>query len=183
MLKIIFLIIVTLPYNSFAFNLNFSLYSSGLMAQKDEEGSRDTFSFHPKLSLSSVHPFTLNQFFSPELGIIKYVGLDDEYSKYTMFFLSNLIYKSSHQLLYKYGLGIFKTTISGKGGTITIRNGDDYATAYRPEESSTTYLASLNLGIELPKPRYSIGIDAFIFNSFSSLERSVSYSLNFNYFL
>lgn len=153
------------------------------MSQGDEEGNRDTFSFHPKLSISSILPLSSGQYFSPELGLIKYVGLDDEYSKITFFSHANLVYKSNHTLLYKYGVGIFATKISGEGGEITIRNGDDYAIAYRPDESISTYMASLNFSVEYPMPFYSFGLETYLFSPFSSLERSLSYSLTFTYFL
>jgi hypothetical protein len=46
------------------------------------------------------------------------------------------------------GLGNFRKSIKGEGGTVTIPNGSGTATAYKPGKAQESYTSTLNLGAD-----------------------------------
>ena len=62
---------------------------------------------------------------------------------------ADLAYELSPNLYVRIGPGIMFRTISGKGGTLTFRNGSSGTmTAYAPDRSQSSITVSANLGLE-----------------------------------
>jgi hypothetical protein len=62
----------------------------------------------------------------------------------------------------KFGLGIFRYEIKGKGGTIELNNGTGTATAYKPDRTVTSNTMYLVLGSGFPMTGWDLNLDLII---------------------
>lgn len=156
----------------------------GTSTQKDVDGSRRTLSFEPYIFVNTVLRAPFNHIFLPELGYVFHTSERyDEYKKSTMFLLLDLGYMLRSNLVLRYGIGIFKTSISSDGAAVTLANGTGTSTFYRPSESKTTYNTTWNLGIENSwNKNYATRFELYLFEALSS-KRDISYSISFAYYL
>ena len=158
----------------------------GLSTQKDEEGERNTISFHPAVALNGRWNIWGRHFFSPEVGFVIHLREKDKHSKTTTFFLLDMAYPLGMVLL-RYGLGFFRTSISGEGEVVQTRNGLSTIEFYAPSYvASVSNNMALDLGFEFPlgsRSPFFIKTEAYIFKILSSVERNLSYSLSFIYYL
>jgi hypothetical protein len=156
----------------------------GLSTQKDEEGGTSATNFQPSVFASSILPAPLNHLFLPELGLIFYRGLEDDYSKRTLYLLGDVGYKLNANLILRYGIGLFSTSISSDGGAITLNDGAGTSEFYKPSTSVTSYNVTWNLGIESAlNANWSARFETFLYEALSSVKRDVSYTLNITYYL
>ncbi len=185
MLKIITsTLILLLSINSYSLVGAGGYVPFGFSTQKDADGSRRTFSFEPYIFINGVLRAPYNHIFLPELGYVFHTSEKyDDYKKSTMFLLLDLGYMLRPNLVLRYGVGIFKTSISSDGGAVTLANGSGTSTYYRPNESKTTYNTTWNLGIEKSWTRnYATKFELYLFEPISS-KRDISYSLSLAYYL
>lgn len=156
----------------------------GLSTQKEDDGGRRTFSFEPFLFVNTVVQAPYNHIFLPEFGYVFHTSTQyDDYDKSTMFFLADLGYKLRSNLILRYGLGLFRTSIGSDGGAVTLQNGSGTSTFYKPGDSVTTYNTTWNLGIENSlNNNYSLRFQFYMFEPLSS-KRDLSYSLSLGYYL
>lgn len=164
------------------------LFNSSGTTQKDPSGGTNRTSFSPSFYATSSFKFLGNHFIAPMGGFVWHRDAgEDEYgdhSKKTYFVAANLIRPFLGRFAFHYGYGMFMTKISGDGGAVTVRNGDGYGEAYRPEESVTSYNSTLNAGVEyLPKNNVSIRGDLFLFSPLSSDKRSPAYQFSVGFML
>ncbi|WP_372654687.1 hypothetical protein [Halobacteriovorax sp.] len=156
----------------------------GLSTQKEDDGSRRTFSFEPYIFVNTILRAPFNHIFMTEFGYVFHTSKKyDEYKKSTMFLLLDLGYMLRSNLVLRYGIGIFKTSISSDGAAVTLANGTGTSTFYRPSESKTTYNTTWNLGIENSwNKHYATKLEFYLFEPISS-KRDISYSLSIAYYL
>lgn len=157
----------------------------GPSTQKETTGSRDTFSFSPMVSVNGVFatPF-YGQLFLPELAFVFHNEDQDGYSKRTMLFLFDFGHQISQGLLLRYGLGTALTRINGEGGTVELLNGGVPDTYYQPNQSSTSWNTTVNLGLENAfDANYAVRFQTYWFSIFNGEARKASYSLNLVYYL
>lgn len=185
MLRIICILwLVLVPMKSMAL-LNVGGYVPfGVSTQKKEDGGRNTFSFKPMIGVNTVMPIPgFSHVFLPEFGIVPQGKEADEYKKSTMYFLMDLGYMLTGNLLLRYGLGTFLTKISGDGAVVTMPNGSDTAQFYRPNEGETSWNTTLNLGLEFAFDSSSaVRMEGYLFSWISSA-RKFSYSLSYVYYM
>lgn len=157
----------------------------GPSTQKDIDGSKNTLSFDPMISFNTVVPVPYyNQLFLPELGFVVHGSGADDYSKRTIFLLTDLGYRFTDKFMLRYGIGTFITTVSGDGGQTTLNNGGGTSTFYRPSESSSSWNTTLNLGGEYAiDQNFSLRFQTYMFSILSSTSRKLSYSLSLTYYL
>ena len=157
----------------------------GPSTQKDIDGSKNTFSFDPMLSVNTVIPLSFyQQTFLPELGGVFHGSGADDYSKKTFFLLMDLGHRVNDKFMLRYGVGTFITTVSGSGGQTSLNNGSSTATFYLPSESSSSWNTTLNLGAEYAFDKnYSLRFQTYTFSALSSTSRKISYSLSLTYYL
>jgi hypothetical protein len=97
--------------------------------------------------------------FSPQLGYVRHtVKSDDsyggEYQIQTIMMLYDFVWVpeifsgSSVPFAVRLGLGNFRRSTKGKGGTVTIPNGGGTTTAPRPSSSEASYTGTFNLGAD-----------------------------------
>ena len=188
MKKVIFLLGVLLAHPAWSIHVSTGLYKS-LIDVQDKNGKMVTNPFSPSLSVGTNFKFTDGFGFSPQIGFIYHtVQTDDSYGKYKMysiFLLYDFIWvPQDYQFLaLRFGLGTFRKTITGEGGTITVPNGNSTATAYRPE-SATSYSSTFNLGTDInfnisTEWFNNVGMrfEVFSFRPLSQEYRSYTYNL------
>lgn len=74
----------------------------------------------------------------------------------------------------KWGLGVFRYEIKGKGGTVTLNNGNGTATFYRPSDTRVSYNTYVLLGASFPFTDWYLDFDLMISGAASSVRRSYS---------
>lgn len=157
----------------------------GPSTQKETTGSRNTFSFDPMLGVNTIltTPF-YGQLFLPEFAMVFHGSGDDDYKKNTWLFLADFGHRINNKLLLRYGLGTILTKISGDGGAVQLNNGGSTATFYQPNETSTSWNTTINLGLESAVTgNYAVRFETYLFSFFNNEARKFSYSLNVVYFL
>ena len=175
---------------SWSAHLSTGIYKS-LIDVQDKNGKEVTNPFSPALSVGSNFKFTDGFGFSPQLGFVYHtVQTDDSYGDYKMysiFLLYDFIWvpQSYQSFALRFGLGTFRKTITGKGGTVTIPNGTGTATAYRPE-SATSYSGTFNLGTDFKFnmrtnwfTNFGLRFEVFAFRPLSQEYRNYTYNLGF----
>ncbi len=156
----------------------------GFTTQKRPEGGNNKTTFHPMVVLSTVRPLPYEHVAMPEFGIVFHQNNFDEVSKKTIFILWDIGWRANDRFVLRYGFGTFMTKISGKGGSITLSNGDSTMAFAAPDETQTSYNTTLNLGVDVALGRhYAFKAEAFIFGMMKSTSRAISYSLAFNYYM
>lgn len=157
----------------------------GPSTQKTITGARNTFSFDPMISVNTIFNTSFyNQLFLPELAFVFHGEGQDGYSKRTTLFIFDFGHRLTGTTLLRYGLGTVLTSISADGGTVTLPNGNDTAEYYQPNETSTSWNTTLNLGIENSfGPNYAGRFQTYLFSIFDAEARKISYSISMVYYL
>lgn len=157
----------------------------GLSTQKETTGSKNTLSFDPMVGVNTIFatPF-YNQLFIPEFAMVFHGEGQDGYSKKTMLFLLDFGHQFGPQTILRYGIGTILTKVKSDGGTVTLLNGSTPTTFYKPDESTTSWNTTLNLGVEHSFSRtYALRFQTYWFSLLDSEARKVSYSLSAVYYL
>lgn len=157
----------------------------GPSTQKEPTGSKNTFSFDPMVSVNTVVPTPFyNQLFMPEFGMVFHGEGEDGYKKTTMLFLFDFGYEFLPSYVVRYGLGTAITRISADGGTVELLNGGTPDTYYRPNEASSSWNTTLNLGVESAfHQNYAFRFHTYWFSIFNNESRKASYSFSLVYYL
>ncbi len=152
-MKILILLLgVFLASPALSMHVSTGVYKS-LIDVQDKNGKTVTNPFSPALTVGSNFKFADGIGFSPQLGFVYHtVQTDDtygEYKMYSLFLLYDFMWVPQDYQFFalRFGLGTFRKTITGKGGSVTVPNGTGTATAYRPD-SSTSYSSTFNLGTD-----------------------------------
>jgi hypothetical protein len=142
----------------------------GLSTQKEDDGGRRTFSFEPYLFVNTIIKAPFNHIFLPEFGYVFHTSTQyDDYDKSTMFLLADLGYKLRSNLILRYGLGLFRTSVGSDGAAVTLQNGSSTSTFYKPGDSVTSYNTTWNLGIENSlNSNYALRFQTYLFEPLSS---------------
>lgn len=184
MKKIVLFLIIVLSDRSHSLVGAGGYVPFGLSTQSDKVGGKGTFDFQSMLYLNTALPVAYLDLFLPELGVVFYHDLKDDYSKKTYYLLLDFGYQLRSNTLFRYGLGMFWTSIKGEGKAVRLNNGSGYSTFYTPSLSQTTHNVTWNLGVEQAlNLNYALRFETYLFEVFSSLKRDVSYSLSFTYYL
>ena len=150
--------------------------------QTDSEGSKNTCSFLPALSLSYEHYFTTKFAFAPQFGAtLPKKGADDTINRMTLYALANAKYRTNYVNLIG-GLGFYFTRISGPGGEQELNNGSGTDSFPLPKEAVYSRNVIINLGLGLDFTETISGeLYTYIFNAASSEDRAFSIGLAATY--
>lgn len=153
-------------------------------SQSDMEGSSTKFDLNPYVSVSYAIPLWGRRHFAlPELGFVHHTDRADETSVRTIFILYNFGYHFTRQFMLRYGFGTFATRISGDDEEVVLMDGASERVFYSPNESRTTYVATVNLGGEYRFNRsWAAKLDGHIMTPLSSETRKFSYTLSAAYY-
>jgi hypothetical protein len=188
-MKILILLLgVLFASHAWSIHVSSGVYKS-LIDVQDKNGKEVKNPFSPALTVGSNFKFADGFGFSPQLGFVYHtVETDDSYGKYKMysiFLLYDFMWVPQDYQFFalRFGLGTFRKTISGQGGTVTIPNGNSTATAYRPE-SSTSYSSTINLGTDFNFnmstqwfTNMGVRFEVFAFRPLSQEYRTYTYNL------
>ncbi len=182
-LFIIFILVSTSYIYAAGFGLGLGGYALDTGTQKDAQGGSNATTIHPGINGKLIFNISGSNSFNPEFGYVFHRETADTYgtqSKKTIYILWDLSYAITKKLILQYGIGTFMTKISGDGGTVSVRNGESgTATAYKPEESVTSYNSTLNLGVEyFFFDKTSFKGEGFVFSFLSSEKRNIKYAIS-----
>lgn len=79
---------------------------------------------------------------------------------------------------WSFGPGIFRYSVTGKGGTYTDPNGNSY---YYPNSSATNQLLYLGAGIGYTSGSFRLGLETLCLGCFSNEKRTFALSILFSY--
>ena len=152
--------------------------------QKDSEGTARVFSLNPTISWSSKFNIYSEQYFCPMIAFSYHLGLEDEYTKSTLFVLYDFGWRIRDELFLRYGLGTYITRIGGDGESASLNNGTGMQTFYAPEAAANSFQTTLNLGMEYYfHPSLSLQSELSYFNFLSEKQKSFAYLLQVNFSL
>jgi hypothetical protein len=188
-MKIILLTVgLLLTTSLWAVHISTGLHKS-LIDVQDKQGDEVKNPFSPFFSVGTNFRLSGGFGFSPQLGFIYHtVQTDDtygEYKMYSLFALYDFLWVPQGYKFFglRFGLGTFRKTIKGEGGSVTVPNGSSTIKAYRPE-SSTSYSGTFNLGTDfyfhiLKKWFTNFGVrsEIFVFRPLSKENRNYTYTL------
>lgn len=150
--------------------------------QTDSDGSKNTCSFLPALSLSYEHYFTTKFAFAPQIGAtLPKKGADDTINRMTLYVLANTKYKTNYVNLIG-GMGFYFTRLSGPGGEQELNNGNGSDSFPLPKDAvySRNVIVNLGLGLDFTDT-ISAELYTYIFNATSSEDRAFSIGLGATY--
>lgn len=153
-------------------------------AQVNNSGTTQKFALNPYFSIGGQYGLSGAHFFSPELGYAYNREQAKNMRTELIMVHYNFSYVLNSQFLFRYGLANNWYRIVGKGGNVTLNNGNATTSFPAPDKTVTTYYTTLNLGTEymLSNRKYSIRFDLNTM-SFAKLENKVfNYLLTVNFY-
>ncbi|MGK0367190.1 MAG: hypothetical protein ACI9QD_000324 [Thermoproteota archaeon] len=182
---LLLLCLITSFSNASAYMIGMGTYVPyAFTAQEEASGGTNYFEINPAITIAMQIPSFFGHFFTPEFGYVMHRNTYDDVDKSTMFLLGNFAIKYSATLLLRYGLGLFMEKQSGSGGGIVLNNGAGTSTFYKPESSVTTYINTLNLGVEyFVTPRNSFRFDLGLMSFMEHQFKFKNYILTYNFYL
>ena len=154
-------------------------------AQTTTSGSTQFFDLNPYIGAGAQILLSGPHYFSPEAGYVYY----KENAKNTRTELINLQYNFSYVLssrfLFRYGLSNNWLRIIGKGGNVSLKNGNTTTSFKSPDKTVTSYFTTLNLGTEymFSTRKYSLRFDLNMMSFAKFEKRAYNYLLTFNFYL
>lgn len=159
---------------------------------QDKDGDELQNPLHPMIGIGDNWKISTDWGFSPQLKYIYNRQVSDDsyndYSVHTFVLLYDFIWvpvDSMQSFALRFGLGTFIKRIKGEGGTVTIPNGTGTMSAYRPDETETSYSSTFNLGgdlmLDLFKDYFAntgLRLETFIFRPLSQEHRTYAYTLS-----
>lgn len=117
-----------------------------------------------------------------EAGLVFSSAEEDYISKRVYWFAGHLGWEATENFWLRLGSGFYMNTISGDGGTVSIRNGTGTTDFFIPEQASTSRNVTLNLGAEyFFLPDFSTKLEIFLFNPLNSRNRTFNTLLTARY--
>ena len=150
--------------------------------QVDESGTQNEFQFNPMIQGGANITLRGRMSLLPEFSFtLPKSGRDKNIKRFTYHMLAplGLPYKS---FLFRAGLGLSLTRISGPGGEETLGNGTSSTSFPLPTEASTSQNIIVLVGAEYEFLKsWSGRVETFCFNPFDNLNRAFSYTLSIQY--
>lgn len=167
-------------WSDFAMGLGSLTHQAGKVAS--DIGSTSYFEFRPTLVASYRYEITPSWSFIPEAGISMPETSDDDTNSILYTFLNAPIAWHYDYWTLRFGPGFFFTRISGKGGTLTLQNGNSSDAFPVPNGSATTRNFTWNLGAQATFDReWSARFDVAILKFLDSEKRAINHLLTINY--
>jgi hypothetical protein len=155
--------------------------------QTDDKGNTNDFILTPYLSIAAEAITKWDFYFYPEIILVlPDDGDSGKITTTTYMFRADMAHKLfNDQLTLSVGTSLVMTTISGSGGTITLRNGDNQSDAFfAPDETRTSFNNTIDFGASyfIEALNLNLKTQAFVFSVFNSQRSMISYTLSLNYF-
>lgn len=150
--------------------------------QINDSGKTNFCSFKPYLASSFDYPINEQLILSPEIGFsFPQKGRDKNITKMSFFALANVKYKLSLFHIVG-GVGFFVSSVSGKGGTQDLNNGNTSAAYPMPDDTAfaRNFIVNLGFGVNFNKD-WSADLHTYAFNLLKSEDRAFSIAINGTY--
>lgn len=91
-------------------------------------------------------------------------------------------YDALEWLRLRLGTSLMWQNIHGRGGEVSVNNGDSESTFYYPDENRSALNNTFDLGIEgLITPKWSVRLQTYTYSLFNYRSRQTSYTLFLTY--
>ena len=153
--SLLIILLVILSHKSYADLNTFVGFNKQLKDVQNSKGKVEGTHYSPVVGLGYNIRLTESFGCSPQLGYIHTtVTAKDSYGKqkvHSIFLNYDFIYLTPFMdnLALRFGIGNFIKRTSGKGGNVTIPNGNSTTTAKRPGKTVSSYSSTFNLGADL----------------------------------
>jgi hypothetical protein len=165
------------------------MYSAGTYvpffnkAQVSNSGKTQTFDLTPYAGIGKQFHLAGPQYFMPELGFAYWLENPKKTQKSMIFIHYNFSYVVSQSLIWRYGLSTHWYRIKGKGGTVTLQNGNGTSNFDAPSKTVTSYFTTLNMGTEYFFNReLSLRFDLQLMNVNKFEDKAYNYLLTLNFY-
>lgn len=153
-------------------------------AQVSDEGATQKFELTPYIGYGQQIHINGPHYFMPEIALAYYVSPAKKTKKRVVFLHYDFSYILSSAFILRYGLSTYWYTQSGDGGTVTLRNGNNYSKFKAPSKTSTSYFSTLDFGGEFfIRQTRSIRLDFNMMNARDFKNRAYNYILTYNWYL
>lgn len=155
--------------------------------QKNKTSTGNSTNFRPFVSAVGRYKVIGRFYFRPEIGrTLSYrpnASGNERQKASSMFGLLNFGVDFLSSSFLNFGIGTFWNKIESKAGLKEFSNGSSTSVFYFPAGSQTSMSSTVNIGIEQGIGPLSLSFMTYWFQPFVSEDRTLSYSLAFNYFL
>ncbi len=148
--------------------------------QATEDGSKNGFELRPFIGLGLDYKINHHFKLHPELNyVIQETEQDISYNIFVARLDASYLITSSWR--FKFGSAIAMHMLSADGGDDTLPNGNSEEVYYIPSERRTSYVQTIDLGIDYLAKPYIIRFESLIYHLRKSEKRSFTYTLSFLY--
>ena len=163
------------------FNLQFGNWLENYQElQATEDGDRNGFEIRPFVGLGLDYALTKTWRLHPEFNyVIQETKQEISYNIFALRLDASYLFDPSWRI--KFGSAIAMHMLSGDGGEDSLPNGSSEEVYYVPSERRTSYVQTLDLGIDYIKSPYIIRFETLIYHLRKEERRSFTYTLSFLY--
>jgi len=184
-MKYVYLLIIIFSHNCIAEMISSGTFVPYLSrAQVNAKGDTKVFELNPYIGLGTQLHMSGMNYFMPEIGYSYFLNNPKNIRREQVFINYNFSRVLSDNFTFRYGITNNWYRIIGKGGGITLDNGDSKTTFPSPDKTVTSYYTTLNIGGEafFASRNYGLRFDLQTM-SFQKLEnRAFNYLLTINFY-
>lgn len=153
--------------------------------QTNKNGDKNLCEFRPHIGINYTHKINQKISLYPQFHFnIPQNSRDKSSLKFNFATLVNIKFAPHKTLPLSYiaGAGLYFTNFIGKGGSVTLNNGQDQESFPRPKEYKMSYQPIINVGANYRiNKKFSTETFLYTFNLFDGKKRAFSLGLNVNY--
>lgn len=153
-------------------------------AQVSDSGATRFFDLNPYFFYGQQFHISGPHYFMPEIGLAFYTDNPEGSKRRTIFLHYDFSYVLAQSFILRYGISTYWDTISGEGGTVTLKNGENYQEFDAPSGTHTSYYSTLDIGGEyFVRQNRSLRLDFNLMNARDWDNRAWNYLLTYNWYL
>lgn len=168
----------------FYFNLgNHTEFYNGI--QKDDSGGLRKFDFAPTVGFGVVIPVSSTKYwnFLPEFNWVLPKTYEDSHILVNTFmYRFDMGFDPLEWLRLRMGTSLIHLNQQGKGGSTSMRNGNDSSTFYYPSENRSSLNNTFDVGVETLFDQFAVRFQTYTYSIFKKEQRQHSYTLFFTYY-
>lgn len=169
--------------DSYVFNLgsHTDFYNS---VQIDSSGGMRKIDFAPTIGFGLSIPTRYDFIFLPEINwVLPQEAGSSKIIKNHFMLRADMAYDPISWLRLRVGTSLMWLNQHDRGGSVQIRNGNDYSTFYYPDENRSSFNNTLDLGVEaFVHKSFSARLQTYVYSVFKQERRQVSYTLFLSYY-
>jgi len=151
--------------------------------QTDDQGSFRKFDFAPTIGAGLVVPINTHFNFLPEINWVLPQMLEDSNIMInTLMFRGDVAYDLVEWLRLRLGTSLMWQNQHGRGGKVSMNNGNDQSTFYYPDENRSSLNNTLDIGAEFMYENFALRLQTYVYSIFITERRQISYTLFLTYY-